>query len=102
MDMWTGKRFDTDESIVVRVGEMEDDLIDALTREANEVVPDIGVSADLDANTWAAVMPASEFLTWPTSLEEPLLYFWTAFSCWPIAVLGCRALQAWMPSYHEC
>ena len=24
------------------------------------------------------------------------------FRCWPIGILGCRALQAWMPSYHVC
>ena len=50
-----------DVSIVVRIVVMVDFLIDALARTLNDAVPDIGASADVDANTWVAVikLPAS-------------------------------------------
>ena len=44
-----GTVFDADVSIIVRVGVVVNVLIDALGLNVNGIVPDIGVTADLDA-----------------------------------------------------
>ena len=93
-DTWSGTTFDTEASIVVRVDVVVDILIDLLTRTATGVVPDIGDTADLDANTCVAVIAVLKLIILPASLEDLLLFRWMTFSCWPITVLGCRALQA--------
>jgi hypothetical protein len=94
-------------------GGMADIRVDMLTEVCMTVVvvavitlegvaPDIGVSADVDANMWVTMIAVLELITLPVPLEELLLFCWTAFRCWSIAVLGCLALQAWMPSCHVC
>ena len=87
--------FGTDGSFIVRV----DISVDAFVRAVSGVVPDVGISADVDANTWEPVMAVLEFITLSASLEELLLFCRTALC---IAVLGCRALQPWIPSNHVC
>ena len=83
--------------VAVLIVVMVDFLIGALARTLNDALPDIGVSADVDANMWVTVMPVFEFITLPISLEK------IAFRCCSIsAILCCRALQAWIPSYHVC
>ena len=54
-------------------------------------VIDIGFSADAGANIEIILMTTS----------ESLLFCCTTFCCCTIAVMDCRALHAWMPSYHE-
>ena len=78
--------FATDVSIFALV----DILIDG-------VVPDVDISADVDANAWETVMAV--FIALSSSLEELLLFSRTALC---IAVLGCRPLQPWIPSNHVC
>ena len=69
-----GTVFDTEASIVVRVDVMGDDLIDSLPRTVTDVVPDIVVSAGVDANIWVSVMYfLVEFVTLPPLSEEMLL-----------------------------
>ena len=98
--LWVGTVFSTDVVIVVRVDVMVGLLIDVSARTGNGDVPDIGVSADVDENMWVTMIAVLELRTLLAPLEELLLFCWTAFRCWSIAVLGCRALQAWMPSCH--
>ena len=71
--------FDTDVSIVVRVDVMVDIWIDVLTCTVISVLTDIGVLADVNANMWAAMMAVLELIILPSSLEELLLFCWTAF-----------------------
>ena len=54
--MRSGTVFDTAVSLVKRVGVKVDGLIDALACIVNKVVPDIGVSADADANMSVSVI----------------------------------------------
>ena len=94
-----GTVFDTGVSIVLFVGI----FIAAFARRVNRVVPDIGVSADVEAYMLATEITVGKFSIFPASLVESLVFCCTAFCCWPItAVLCCRALQAWIPSYHVC
>ena len=64
----------TDASIVVRVDVMVDALIDALPRTVNDVVPAIGVTADLDASMRVTAMYVLDVIILPASLEELLLF----------------------------
>ena len=86
--------FGTDLSMVVWVDVMAGVLSDVLTRTVNNLMPDIPFAADVDANMWVTVMFVLEFETFLTSLEDLLLFCCITFSCLPITVLGCRALQA--------
>ena len=97
LDVWagvcTGTVFNTDVSIVV--------LIDALASEVKDVVSGIGASTDADATLWVTMKVGfMKFRTLLAPLDELLLFWWTVFCCWPIALVGRRTLQAWMPSYH--
>ena len=59
----------------------------------------VEVLVDVNANICAAVMTALVEFPMPTTSEE--FSCWTAFDCWPLAVLNCdRVLQTRMPSYH--
>ena len=70
------------------VNVLSDVMIDALTEVLNGI--DVGMLTDF--NAFAAVVTALEF-----DMPTP----WTAFGCWPMALLDCgRVLQAWMPSNH--
>ena len=94
--------FDTDESMLMRVGVMVDILSDSLVRTVNRDVSDIRVLIDLDVNLWVTVTTVLELIKLSTSSKELLLFCWTAFCTCPITILDCCALQAWMPSYHVC
>ena len=59
---------------------MIDDLIDAWTRKVNGVVPDIEFSADVDADM-LIMIAVLDFTALSPSLEELLLFSWTAFRC---------------------
>ena len=98
----TDTRPDLVRVLLMATGPLNGMMIDALPRTANGIMPDIGVTADADANMWVPAMTVLESVILPASLADMLLFSRTAFRCWPITVLGCRALQAWMPSYHEC
>ena len=57
---------------------------------------DMRISADVDANLLATLLGVSEYAAVLVSSS-------TALRCLPIAtLLGCRASQAWMPSYQVC
>ena len=91
IDMPADKVFDTGVFIAVLVDVMAKILIDASVRTLN---------GDADANMW---VPVWEFSTLPGSLVEVFLFCWTLFRCSPIStIFDCRALQAWIPSYHVC
>ena len=92
--------FGTDLCIGVRVNLILTVLIDIFT---HGVVPGIGNLAGVGVNMWIPVRAILEFMTWPVSFGELLLFFWRAFCCSTIATfLDCRAAQACVPSYHVC
>ena len=70
-----------------------------------EVVGD-GASSDIDfpadANARIAVIAVVICTTLLELLKDFMLFCWTEFCCWPIAISDCCALQAWMPSCHVC
>ena len=57
--------------IVVRVDMIVDDLIGVFARTAKDVVPEIGTSADADANVWVTMLAVLEITTTPSF--RPLL-----------------------------
>ena len=59
----TGTVCDTGVSIFVWVGVILDVLVDALARTVNGVVPDVGVSADVDAIMWVTMVAAFGIVT---------------------------------------
>ena len=72
--------FNIDVSSLMRVEVMVDILIAALVRTVINVVPEINIWADVDANMWVTVMPVLDFTILPTSLERLLMFSCTAFS----------------------
>ena len=93
---WSGKVM---LSIVVRIETVVETLVEVIIICVLCVLSGtvVDMLTDVDANVLSVDITALFFFTASALLELEN----AAFSCWPMAVLGCdRALHALMPSYH--